>query len=63
MDRLKKRESSYSAIPSINTQFMNELLDLNIRDNNEVSEEYLKRMTENALIKNVKFTANLYCKC
>jgi hypothetical protein len=38
---------------------MNEMMDFNIKDDNEVDEIYLYKMMETALIKNVSFSANL----
>jgi hypothetical protein len=63
-NRLKKIESSISGLGSgsmnsINTQMMNEMMDFTINDENEVDEIYLSKMMETALIKNVRFSANL----
>lgn len=38
---------------------MNEMMDFTINDENEVDEIYLSKMMETALIKNVRFSANL----
>lgn len=38
---------------------MNDIMEFNIKDDNEIDEKYLKNMVEMALIKNVIFTCNL----
>ena len=43
---------------NINTQMMNELGELSIKDDEEMTELDLTMMIEKALIKNIKFTAN-----